>query len=109
MPAETIHDLTGVFDARVAWGTYGTHVQLSTQYGQSGPQHIVAIVNEWLTACGEPAIDFDKIRNLPTEMVPGRRDAPHYDGVHVTLDRDQINKLIKILRRARDSVYGSDE
>lgn len=109
MPAEVIHDLTGVFDARVAWGTYGTHVQLSTQYGQHGPQHIVNIVNDWLAACGEPVIDFNKIRLLPGETTPGRRDTPHFDGVHVTLDRDQINKLIKILRRARDTVYGRDE
>lgn len=109
MPAEVINDLTGAFDTRVAWGTYGTHVQLSTQFGNGGAQIITNMVNEWLTACGEPAIDFQKIRSLPTFTVPGRRDTPHFDGVHATLDRDMINKLIKVLRRARDTVYGRDE
>lgn len=31
------------------------------------------------------------------------------DGYHVDLDRTQINRLIKNLRRARDSAFGKDE
>lgn len=30
------------------------------------------------------------------------------DGWHVTLDREQLNRLIRSLRRARDSAYGAD-
>ena len=30
------------------------------------------------------------------------------DGWHVTLDREQINRLIRSLRRARDSAFGAD-
>lgn len=30
-------------------------------------------------------------------------------GLYVTLDRDHINKLIKVLKRARDQAYGADE
>jgi hypothetical protein len=30
-------------------------------------------------------------------------------GWHVTLDREGINRLIRSLRKARDSVYGRDE
>jgi hypothetical protein len=31
-----------------------------------------------------------------------------FDGWHVTLDREGINRLIRSLRRARDSAYGAD-
>jgi hypothetical protein len=30
------------------------------------------------------------------------------DGLFADLDRDQINKLIRTLRRARDAAYGAD-
>jgi hypothetical protein len=30
-------------------------------------------------------------------------------GLYLTLDRDHINKLIKVLKRARDQAYGADE
>lgn len=83
-------------------------MQISTQHAQSGAQAITRFVSEWLEACGEPPIDFDKIRSLPSETVPGRRDVPHFDGWHATLDRDQVNKLIRVLRRARDAAYGAD-
>lgn len=39
-------------------------------------------------------------------------DRDSYDpclGVYVDLDRNQINKLIRVLRRARDQAFGRDE
>ncbi len=37
-------------------------------------------------------------------------DAPQrFDGWHITVDREQINQLIRHLRRARQAVYGRDE
>ena len=32
-----------------------------------------------------------------------------FDGWHVDLDRDQVNTLIRVLRRARDQAFGRDE
>lgn len=32
-----------------------------------------------------------------------------FDGWRITLDREGINRLIRSLRKARDSVYGRDE
>lgn len=32
-----------------------------------------------------------------------------YDGLHVDMDREDINRLIKLLRKARDAAYGRDE
>ncbi len=44
---------------------------------------------------------------LDSEL-PG--DTPQkFDGWHVTLDREGINRLIRSLRRARDAAYGRDE
>lgn len=40
---------------------------------------------------------------LPPQVHPWR-DRGNYD-----LDREAINKLIRVLRRARDQVYGKDE
>lgn len=31
------------------------------------------------------------------------------NGQHVSIDRHQLNRLIRVLRRARDSAYGRDE
>lgn len=37
-------------------------------------------------------------------------DAPQvFGGWHVTLDREGINRLIRVLRRARDQAFGRDE
>ena len=33
---------------------------------------------------------------------------PEHHGMYVQLDRDQINGVIRALRRARDRVFGSD-
>lgn len=34
---------------------------------------------------------------------------PNHTGLWATLTRQQVNRLIRMLRRARDSVYGKDE
>lgn len=39
----------------------------------------------------------------------GVRDYVERDGIWMTLDRRQINTLIRHLRRARDEAYGRDE
>jgi hypothetical protein len=39
----------------------------------------------------------------------GKSEESPDNGVFTDLTRDQINKTIKVLRRARDSAYGRDE
>lgn len=34
---------------------------------------------------------------------------PEANGWHVDLDRDTINQLIRVLRKARTQIYGKDE
>jgi hypothetical protein len=43
------------------------------------------------------------------EWMDGPDSRPAWDGQHIGLDRDQINTLIRTLRRARDTAYGRDE
>lgn len=84
MPKENIDDMvTDGFRAKVTWRAGETgYVQLAT-------------VSE----------------NSPFKWPPqeGCDDKGDFDGWHVTLDRAGINRLIRVLRRARDAAFGRDE
>lgn len=91
MPKERIQSTTaGEFDIVVAWGR-DTHVQVATT-----------------------ANDADSRLRGWTESVDGV-EAPAgssftmFDGWHVDLTRQQVNDLIRVLRKARDQAYGRDE
>jgi hypothetical protein len=110
MPAEVIRDQVGPFLTRVGWGHEVGYVQVSTQFqtGLSGAKQITQVVSDWFVACGHPPLDFSLIEKLPLEVIPGIQQGPHFDGWTATLDRDDVNKLIRTLRRARDSAFGAD-
>ncbi len=46
------------------------------------------------------------------QLPPSESDDPDcagvFDGWHVTLDREGINRLIRSLRKARDAAFGTD-
>ena len=105
MPAETVYGDDGV-NVRVAWGTapHG-EVQLATLAVETGMQkdpteRLIDIVNKWLTEAQQPTIDLDKLRlALPY--------TPSFDGWHAQLkDWASVNRLIGILRKARDRQFG---
>jgi len=106
MPAETIYSNTGV-DVRVSWGGEGQEtVQIVTQAarrdGVEDPTaRMISIVNDWLKGAGEPTIDLAKLKEaLPYE--------PSFDGWWMTLDDwGSLNRLIKVLQRARDRSFGA--
>lgn len=107
MPSEIIYS-PGVH-VRVAWGSnQNGPVQVATlATSQERPgeatERIIGIVNEWLKAAGEPTIDLAKLREaLPYE--------PEFDGWHASLDEwSEVNRLIKVLKRARDQAFGTPE
>lgn len=111
MPAETIHGVDTPIDLRIAWGNRGDSVQIMSRHhdGETGARLAVEMVNEWCRACGEPEVDFEKIRSLPTTTVPGRRDIPYFQGFTSAVDRRSINDVIRVLRRARNASFGADE
>jgi hypothetical protein len=75
--------LPGDIPARVEVGWSAGHVQLAT--------------------CSD---DLDALRALGAAAAP---DQPDWRGIFLPLDREQVNDLIRNLRRARDSAFGRDE
>lgn len=82
MPRERIHDESHAYDVDVSWKP-DNYVQVGTRTrdDKSLAQH--------LNGNGQTAEDFT--------------------GLYGTFDRAGINRLIRALRRARDSVFGRDE
>ena len=82
MPKEKIYDEASMYDAEVTWepDKY-VQVGISTHDGRSLAEH--------LTGGGE--------------------DPATFTGLWGTFDRASLNRLIRCLRRARDSAFGRDE
>ncbi len=59
--------------------------------------------NAWIQLA---SVNTESQLTLPPGGGPGSEP---FDGWHVTLDRDGVNRLIRSLRKARDAVYGRDE
>jgi len=93
MPKELIHDVvTPGFRAQVGWGG------IAGEHEDGGGYVQVSTVNEnspfrWEQAASDPA----------DPAVGG-----DFDGWFVHLDRAGCNRMIRALRRARDSAYGAD-
>lgn len=108
MPAETIYGRDGI-DARVSWGGTGMQtVQLVTQAaareGFDEPtERLLDVVNDWLRAAEMPLIDLDELkRKVPFPV--------YFDGWWMSFDSwTGLNRLIKMLKRARDRSFGIPE
>lgn len=108
MPSETIYGAPGAH-VRVAWGSNRSgEVQvasLATSQERAGEatDRLLGIVNDWLKAADMPVIDVAELRKrLPFE--------PDFDGWHASLTEwAEVNRLIKVLKRARDQSFGSPE
>lgn len=107
MPAETIYGSSGDIDVRVSWGdetmeTVQVVTQASQREGAEDPtERLIGIVNDWLKAAGEPTIDLAKLK----EALPY---TPSFDGWWACLnDWASVNRLIKVLQRARDRSFGT--
>lgn len=110
MPSEVVYGDAHV-DVRVSWGNEGTEsIQIVSQahtYGvNDGPlttptDQILKVVNDWLEAAKMAKIDVDELRRrLPFE--------PHFDGWWANLNSwSSVNRLISVLRRARDKAFGT--
>lgn len=105
MPSEKIYGSDGV-DVRVAWGSTGEGVvQIATLAANKTDPHeatdrMLAIVNQWLRDSGQPEIDVAAMR-------AGLSYTPDFDGWHASLnDWPELNRLIQVLKRARDRAFG---
>lgn len=80
MPRETVRDSAGLYNPQVGWSN-GT-VQLGLE-----------------TASGESLIDV---------LDDNYSDSKDAKSIWSSLDRDGINRLIRLLRKARDGAFGAD-
>lgn len=129
MPKENVSCVAGGLRAEVGW-TAGTedrdgYVQLATTNPDSpfrmprddeSPAQLVARLQLELADAMEYAATAVKSAtgNTPpvatgnASRVTEVKRAEPFDGWHVTLDRDRINRLIRVLRVARDKAFGPD-
>lgn len=100
MPRETVRDQSGVA-AQVVW-SQDRHVQLATL--STNPKEFI----EWCRLLVERA-DAAKSATIPHISDPAQLVDENSLGMFWTPDRQQINALIRHLRRARNAAFGADE
>lgn len=100
MPRERITSVdTPQFDVSVSWNKDGV-VQVVTTASDADER-----LRNW-TEIESGVVQFD---NAPTSQTKPGTSFALFDGWHVNLDRQQVNELIRVLRRARDQAFGRDE
>lgn len=92
MPKERVRDIAGIFDVQVGWRSDGD-VQVAVVTTDGTP--LSKVVESWRTDNGQERQDSDG------EYVRS-------DGIWSTLDRSSINRMIRLLRKARDAAFGTD-
>jgi hypothetical protein len=110
MPREYVTPLDSPFDAAVSWGKDQEVVQVATVCDgvmPTGAERVLEMVNAWLAEAGLDVIDVDRLKKLLAAKHDGA--VPGFSGWHVSItSRRQVNRLIQILRRARDDAMGKD-
>lgn len=127
MPKETIHDTAGTYDVRVGWSDGCVQVGVEQAAGFSlvtqlygAPEacerlgHTVATrLDHRIDADGdaEKSAALGQLGREVLNWVEANANDPDgsYTGVWSTLDRTSLNRLIRVLRNARDRAYGKDE
>lgn len=90
MPRETVFSDVGDFVVTVGWSRE-QYVQVATE------------------CVAEPEVLRQRVLDLLNEGSATNPDGRHvFRGWYTTLDRTQVNNLIRLLRKARDSAYGAD-
>ena len=100
MPRETIRDKESSTVAEVTWGV-DQYVQLAT---------LSTDLSTFIAWCRELVDRYDKVTKA--EKNPGSVEDTvlgHGLGMYWSPGRREINELIRILRRARNSAFGADE
>jgi hypothetical protein len=92
MPKERVYDVAGLFDVIVGW-TPDRDVQVAVVTNDGRP--LSEVVESW--------------RNDNSQEHQSDDDSyVRSDGIWSTMDRASINRLITMLRKARDAAFGAD-
>lgn len=114
MPRETI--ARGNFQLEVGWSPdCDVQLGLRTSHSDKTSSHLVTQLYghkaREIGAAVEKAVQTAANNDVLGErlLTAMKTMNPEFDSLWTDLDRHEINKLIKVLRRARDSAYGRDE
>lgn len=116
LPGEPTPDGSQAPHVRVSWGVDHGDVQVASLFDRAhGADVILETVNQWLTAAGLPQIPG---REELAGLIAANADPDSlaaqfgvgFEGFYTTLgERRDLNRLIQVLKRARDGAFGRDE
>lgn len=118
MPKETVSN-DGSYATKVGWSNTdgGGYIQLGVEVADG--DLFTQLFSSYASEIGRIArIAVDDQTFEPTDdtdilvgkyLIQGISEIGSYKGIWATLDREDCNRLIKILRRARDASFGRDE
>lgn len=110
MPTEFVYSKSGKFDFEIRWDAEEgrdseIQIGISTHHGEKtladalSPEPLYAQLTE---APPKP--------ETPEQIASRKLEAfEHYRGIYGQFDRASLNRMIRLLRKARDHVYGRDE
>lgn len=101
--SDVVDDALWQLGDRIARTFPGLDAQLCAGYNDVSPEKRRAARIEWASAMLNL---LDTAGDTPADSP---RESSGYSAVWATLDRDAVNRLIRVLRRARDQAYGRDE
>lgn len=118
MPKETIKSDTGPYDVRIGWDRFGS-VQVGVEgnegrsllwllYGDLQQRTELGKIVDELAAIGlkDEELGAELLNRL--DLLSGFGDRG-YVGVWSDLNRNGCNRVIKLIRKARDASFGKDE
>jgi len=107
MPKERIRKSCreGFADLLVQWGEDEIGRHEACQHGNEDPRVRLFVIAPDLGPRGSFMFEPDDDSAKSMGLDPGCRIGP----IDMMLDREQINRMIRVLRRARDQAYGKDE
>ena len=110
MPNEFVYSKSGKFDFQITWDAEegrdpDIQIGISTHHGEKTLADALAPEPLYAQLTEEPP------KPETPEQVAARKLAAfdHYRGVYGQFDRASLNRMIRLLRKARDHVYGRDE
>lgn len=115
MPRETVRDQSGLYDIQVGWGD-GSDVQVGIEsrsvrslIDQFG---VLEALQAAFDAGRSTAPDDDgkaqSIEGALAELLRIQDSLPQFTGLWGSFSRHDCNRLVELVRRARDKSYGKD-
>lgn len=125
MPRESVASAVDEFVVQVGWGPAGVQVatempngksmfwqlfgESTDQLGQAARDAVAAAetIGPDSDGKGRPALSDEEVGQAILDALDVI--APTYRGLWATIDRADCNRLIRLLRKARDASFGRDE